>query len=72
MPSSPKTIEVVVEWLNAARYVCCFDARSSVAVAAAVAVENSTFEVVVAVESVAAVAGKLMKPAVGDLLDVEA
>lgn len=70
MPSSPKTIEVVVEWLNAARYVCCFDARSSVAVAAAV--ENSTFEVVVAVESVAAVAGKLMKPAVGDLLDVEA
>lgn len=68
MPSSPQTIEVVLEWLNAARYVCCFDARSSVTVA----VENSTFEVVVVVESVAAVAGKLMKPAVGDLLDVEA
>lgn len=74
MPFSPKTIEVVADWLNAARYdVCCFDVRSSETVAAAVVVvENSTFEVVVAVESVAAAAGKLMKLAAGDLWYVEA
>lgn len=70
MPFSPKTFEVRADWLN----VYCFDARLSERVAAAVVVENSTFEVVVAAESVvAAVAGKLMMLAGADgLSEVEA